>query len=162
LRRAHGGDQRRLARVREADQRGVGEQLHLQSQPPLLAVLALFGEARRAPRVREKSCVPPAAATAARRDVTVAGVDGIGEPRPVAPSGTHTAIPAPVARCRRFRLPCLPEAARRCGWPRTPSRDATLRSASNTTSPPAPPSPPSGPPFGTCASRRNETAPAPP
>src|SRR5919107_4976046 len=30
------------------------------------------------------------------------------------------------------------------------------------TSPPRPPSPPSGPPLGTCASRRNDSAPSPP
>ena len=47
LRRAHRRDQRRLPRVREADERGVGEQLQLELQPALLAVLALFGEARR-------------------------------------------------------------------------------------------------------------------
>ncbi len=52
LGRADRGDQRGLARVREADERGVGEQLQLEPQPPLLAVLALLGEARRAARVR--------------------------------------------------------------------------------------------------------------
>ena len=57
LRRAHRRDQRRLPRVGEADQRGVGEELHLELQPVLLAVLALLREARRAARVREEAGV---------------------------------------------------------------------------------------------------------
>ena len=55
LRRAHRRDQRGLPGVREADERGVGEQLHLEAEPVLLAVLALLGEARRAPRVRQEA-----------------------------------------------------------------------------------------------------------
>src|SRR5205823_10043537 len=68
----------------------------------------------------------------------------------------------PLAPCRPPPWPWTPFVARRKGWSLKPSSDATLRSATSHTSPPLPPSPPSGPPRGTCASRRNDTAPAPP
>ena len=60
---------------------------------------------------------------------------------------------APLAPWRFLPDPCVPDSARRCGWSRNASSDATLRSAWSQTSPPVPPSPPSGPPFGTWASR---------
>ena len=59
-------------------------------------------------------------------------------------------------------LPCTPSSARRCGWSRNASSDATLWSATSQTSPPLPPSPPFGPPNATGPSRRNDTQPAPP
>src|SRR5688500_3283162 len=59
-------------------------------------------------------------------------------------------------------MPWVPLEARRWGWSRNASSDATSRSAYSHRSPPLPPSPPSGPPLATWASRRNETAPAPP
>src|SRR5438270_471536 len=80
----------------------------------------------------------------------------------VVPSGTATRVSAPFAPWRAPPWPWLPLVARRCGWSRKPSSEATLRSATSHTSPPLPPSPPSGPPRGTCASRRNDTEPAPP
>src|SRR6476646_8679553 len=69
---------------------------------------------------------------------------------------------SPLRPCLRLPCPCTPSVARRWGWSRNARREATLRSATSQTSPPLPPSPPSGPPLGTCASRRNETLPAPP
>src|SRR5580765_7837630 len=69
---------------------------------------------------------------------------------------------SPLRPCLRLPCPCTPSVARRWGWSRKASREATLRSATSQTSPPLPPSPPSGPPLGTCASRRKETLPAPP
>ena len=79
LGRAHDRDQRRLARVREADERGVGEQLQLELQPALLAVLALLGEARRPARVRQEPRVAAPALAAARREPRVAVVQEVGE-----------------------------------------------------------------------------------
>src|SRR5688572_27328188 len=78
------------------------------------------------------------------------------------PSGTSTTLSAPALPCRPLPWPWVPFAPRRYGVSLNDSNDATLRSATNHTSPPLPPSPPSGPPLGTCASRRNATAPAPP
>ena len=79
LGRAHDGDQRRLPRVREADERGVGQQLELQLEPALLAVLALLREARRPARVRQEPRVPAPALSATRREPRVAVVQEVGE-----------------------------------------------------------------------------------
>ena len=79
LRRAHDRDERRLARVREPDERGVGHQLQLELQPTLLAVLTLLGEARRAARVRQEARVAAPALSTARREPRVAVVDQVGE-----------------------------------------------------------------------------------
>ena len=78
-------------------------------------------------------------------------------PRGRARSGRRRRAP-----CLFLPWPCTPFSARRCGWSRKASSEATLRSATSQTSPPLPPSPPSGPPLATWASRRNETQPAPP
>ena len=79
LGRAHHRDQRRLARVREADERGVGEQLQLELQPPLFAVLALLGERRRAAGVRQEARVAAPADAALRRHPAVAVAHEVGE-----------------------------------------------------------------------------------
>ena len=79
LRCAQRGDQRRLSRVGEADQRRVGEQLELEAQPLLLAVLTLLGEARRAPRVREEPRVAAPTLSAARREPAVAVAHEVGQ-----------------------------------------------------------------------------------
>src|SRR5207248_2625117 len=71
--------ERRLPRVGEPDERGVGHEAELEPEPLLLAVLPLLGEARRAPRVRKEPRVPSAAATAARRNVAVAVTDQVGD-----------------------------------------------------------------------------------
>ena len=84
---------------------------------------------------------------------------GRGPPCPRAPGRPGRRRPGRGASCRR---PWVPLPARRCGWSRNASSEATLRSATSQTSPPWPPSPPSGPPRATWASRRNATAPAPP
>ena len=150
------------------DERGVGQQLHLEPQPVLLAVLALLGEARapggrwtgsgrcpdrRARRGRRRSgrrgCTRSASTSPSR--VFTTGALGDGDDEVLAAGAVAL---APARGC--------PISARRCGWSRNASSDATLRSARRTTSPPLPPSPPSGPPLGTWASRRNDIAPAPP
>ncbi len=79
LGRAHHRDQRRLARVGEADERGVGEQLQLELEPALLAVLTLLGEARRTARVRQEARVAAPALTTAGREPRVAVVQQVGE-----------------------------------------------------------------------------------
>src|SRR5262249_56452137 len=63
--RADGRDERRLARVREAHEGGVGHETEVEAEPLLLAVLALLGEARRPARVRQEAGVaaPTAPAT---------------------------------------------------------------------------------------------------
>ena len=135
LGRAHRRDQRRLARVREPDERGVGEQLQFELQPLLLAVLALLGEARRAARVREEARVAAPALAAARREPAVA-VMRRGRRAAHRPSSARS---CPRARRRRDRrrtcraascpsraYPTSPCGAggrgtrattRRCGWP---------------------------------------------
>ncbi len=124
LRRADRRDQRRLARVREPDERGVGEQLHLEAQPVLLAVLALLGEARRAARVREEAGVAAAALPAVGGEVAVAVAHEVGEDlavarsSPAVPSGTVTTRSSPLEPWRLLPDPCLPDSARRCGWSR--------------------------------------------
>ena len=168
LGRAHRGDQRRLARVREADERGVGQQLQLEPQPALLAVLALLGEARRAPRVRQEARVAAPALPAARREPAVAVAHEVGEQLVVGRrhdralghvddevvAALAVLLLARAVRARAglaVRVVAEREQRRaRCGWPAARRRRRS------------PPSPPSGPPLGTCASRRNATQPAPP
>ena len=79
LRRAHRRDERGLPRVREPDERGVGHEAQLEAQPALLAVLALLGEARRPPGVREEPEVAPAAPPAADASQRSPCVDEVGE-----------------------------------------------------------------------------------
>ena len=82
--------------------------------------------------------------------------------RTTVPTGTGTSRSGPRPPWRRLPEPCPPSVARRWGWSRNPSNEAWLGVATSQTSPPRPPSPPSGPPLSTWASRRKETAPAPP
>src|SRR5262245_10375448 len=105
---------------------------------------------------------PPCAATNESPCCTRSASTWPSRTRTTVPSGTVTTRSLPRAPCRLPPCPCFPDSARRWGWSRNASNDAVLRSARTITSPPSPPSPPSGPPFGTCASRRNDIAPAPP
>ena len=149
-------------------ERRVGEQLELEPQPLLLAVLALLGEARRPARVRQEARVAASALT--RRAPRSTGRRDARDRRATRSRGRRRRClraRRPRGRRRRPRAascpePCVPEPALRCGWSRNASSEATLRLARSHTSPPRPPSPPSGPPRGTCASRRNATQPAPP
>jgi hypothetical protein len=84
LGRAHCRDQRRLARVREADDRGIGHELQLESQPAVLAVLALLGERGRPPRVREELRVAAAALPAPGCEPEIAVMQEVGQHRAVA------------------------------------------------------------------------------
>ena len=159
--------ERRLAGVRQADERSVGD--------------AASGAARaRHPRPagRSRQTAGSGASAVAKRRL----------PRPPAPP-RQTTTRAPGCdeigdECRRPRAPaCRPaRATRRPRRPRRacrsrarlPPRRLVLRfersaersrrsgSATSTTSPPRPPSPPSGPPLGTCFSRRKLSPPSPP
>ncbi len=72
-------DERRLADVREPDERDVGHQAEFEPQPALLTVLALLGEARCATLVRQELGVAAAAAAACSGEPPVAVVDEFGE-----------------------------------------------------------------------------------
>ena len=170
--RLGGGDrrhERRLAGVREPDESDVGHELELEAQPVLLAELGLLGEGRRPQPVAQETGVSPPAPPARRSEVAVAASrsrSASTSPFAVAhdrcPPGPGRRGPRRCGRgvsCRR-RAP-----RRRRGGAGGRRRRAARRGSSwprDTTSPPRPPSPPSGPPRETCASLRNETAPAPP
>ena len=168
LRRAHRRDQRRLARVREADERGVGQQLELEPQPALLAVLALLGERRRPARVRQEAGVAPAAPAAVGREPAVAVVHEVGEQLAVAIAHDgalgHVDDEVVAARAVALACPCRAcptspagadgrgtrAATRRCGRPAARRRRPCRRRRRRVR------------PSATCASRRNDDAPAPP
>ena len=77
--RRHDADQRALADVREADERDIGHQLHLELEPPVLAVLTLLGEARRATLVRQELGVAAPTAPTGGRQPAIAVVQQFGE-----------------------------------------------------------------------------------
>ena len=72
-------EQRRLAGVRQPDERGVGEQLQPQLDLPLLPGETDLCEARRLPRGRGEVLVPAAAGAALRDDDARAGPREIGD-----------------------------------------------------------------------------------
>ena len=167
-RRDH-ADQRALADVREPDERDVGHQLHLELEPALLAVLALLGEARRPALVGQELGVAAPAAPAGRGQPAVAVVQQLGEHLAAVQvlddrALGHRDLERPRRAGRGGPCPCRARrcSARRWGWSRNASSDATLWSATSQMSPPLPPSPPFGPPNATGPSRRNDTQPAPP
>ena len=106
--------------------------------------------------------LPPRAASQRSPSATRSASSSPSERGRPCPRVRRSTRSAPAEPCFFLPEPCVPDVALRCGWSRNASSDATLRFARSQTSPPLPPSPPSGPPCGTCASRRNATAPAPP
>ena len=68
-----------LPDAREPDQGHVGEQLELEAQPALLAHLALLGEGRGPPPVRQEPGVAAPAATALAGQPALPGADEVGE-----------------------------------------------------------------------------------
>jgi len=72
-------DERGLSGIREADQRGIGQQLDLQAEPMLFAVLTLLREPRRPARVRQEPRVSPAPAATAGGKIPVAVADEVGQ-----------------------------------------------------------------------------------
>ena len=168
LGRRDGGDQGGLAGVGEAHQGHVGHELELHVEPALLALLALLGEGRGPAAVGEEAGIaPPAlAALGDQEAVAVTGQVALHGPLAVAHHGADRDgdddVLAPGA------VPLLPRAVHRRRWPAgrdgpgSPRREDWLTEATSQTSPPWPPSPPSGPPRSTWASRRHDTAPAPP
>ena len=97
------GDQRRLPDVRQPDQRHVGHQLQLESQPALLPRLALLGEGRGPPPVRQEAGVAPPAPPAPGGQPAVARPTQVGQHLAVAVlhdgalRHRHLEVVAPVA-----------------------------------------------------------------
>ena len=167
LRVREAAQQRRLAGVRQAGHRRVGEQLQPQLDLRLLGRLPHLGEARRLPDRRREARVAAAALAAAGeddagvrprevRDQLALGAvrlraDGDGEL-------DRGAVGAVLARAAAGLAAAGLELRLRA----EEGEVAQAASATRTTSPPRPPSPPSGPPFGTCFSRRKLRPPSPP
>ncbi len=81
LRRGDAADQRRLAHVGEADDGHVGQQLQLEPQPALLAVLTLLGERGSPPPVGQEPGVAPTPLPRLGRLPAVAVVAEVGQRR---------------------------------------------------------------------------------
>ena len=77
--RRHGGEERRLAGVRQPDETGVGDELEAQPDPALLALLPGIGVARRAIGRGLEVRVAEAAIAATRQHHAVADIDEIGD-----------------------------------------------------------------------------------
>ena len=159
--------QRRLACVRESDERRVGEELQSKLDLPLLAGQADLGEARRLP-ARAGELLVAAAAVAALRDDDPRTGRARGRRRArrssntCVPTGRPSTASSPRAPFEPRPPPPPPRPARSFWFGRKPERSRRRRSATSTTSPPSPPSPPSGPPRGTYFSRRKWIEPSPP
>ena len=165
LGRADHADQRALADVGEADEGDVGHQLQLELQPA----------APRRARPARRTSAPGGGSTGTwrcpgrhdRRPRRASGRRG-GRGRRAARRCTgrwprclrERRPPSTRRACRAGPCPCRGRrrSARRWGWSRKASSEATLRSATSHTSPPLPPSPPFGPPSATGPSRRNDDA----
>ena len=109
-------DERRLADVREPDERDIGHQPEFEAQPVLFAVFALLGEARRATLVRQELGVAAPAAPAGRGEPPIAVVDEFGEQLTAVQvehrgADRHVDLQATVRGARGGPCPCR---ARRC------------------------------------------------
>ncbi len=90
--RRHDADQRALADVREPDERDIGHQLHLELEPPVLAVLALLGEARRTALVRQELGVAAPTPPTGGRQPAIAVAKQFGEQLAAVEVGHHGAL----------------------------------------------------------------------
>ncbi len=161
------GEERRLAGVRETDERGVGEELEAQLDLLLLAGQADLGVARRLPGRAGEVLVAAAARPACGDDDASARAREVGDEllsrrRPASRREPRARRRRHARRARGFRRRSPPRSARTFWFGRKPERSRRRRSATSTTSPPSPPSPPSGPPRGTNFSRRKWIEPSPP
>ena len=75
----HARDEGALAHVREPDDGHVGHELELESQPSLLAVLALFGKGRSTAPIRHETRVASATRARARREEPITVMDQVRE-----------------------------------------------------------------------------------
>ena len=147
-------DQRRLAGVRQPDERGVREKLEPELDLALLAGHADLCEARRLPRRRLRSAccrgrpVPPFATTTRAPGCARSATSRSSSSRICVPTGTARTTSSPSAPFESRPPPPPPRPARSFWFGRNPERSRRRGSATSTTSPPLPPSPPSGPPFG--------------
>ena len=164
----HGGDQRGLARVGEADEADVRDGLELEGELALLPRLALEREPGRLALLRGEGRVAEAAPAARRRDELGARAYQVGEHLAVRVEDDGAArhlddlvVARGAVAVRALALdgrwpPCGPGA----GGSRAGSR--WTASTSRITLPPRPPLPPSGPPSGLNFSRWTEAQPCPP
>ena len=109
--RREGGEQRRLAGVREADEADVGDEAELEAEPALLARLAVLGVLRRLVGGGLEVGVAESAASAAGDHRLLAGRDEVGQR---ARRSRRRRSPSPAARSRTRSSPALP-------WRREPS-----------------------------------------
>lgn len=79
FRRSHRRKQRRLARVREADQPDVGQKAQFEMQRPLLSWLSFFREGWRLPNAGGEVQVPPPSLAASSGDGTGLRLREVGE-----------------------------------------------------------------------------------
>ena len=160
--------ERRLAGVREPDERGVGEELEAKLDLPFLArpgrprrSAASGGSGRRSACCRGRRCRPsPTTTRAPGRARSATSSSPSNTCVPTGTGSTASSPRAPFDSPGRRRLP--PRPARSFWFGRKPERSRRRGSATSTTSPPSPPSPPSGPPRGTYFSRRKWIEPSPP
>ena len=113
-----GGEQRRLAGVREPDEADIGDETELQAEPALLARLALLGVLRRLVGGRREVLVAEPAASTARDDRLLAGGDEVAQrglpissSKMAVPGGTSRTRSSPALPWRRERSPRPPEVA---------------------------------------------------
>ena len=168
LRVRDAGEERRLAGVRQADERRVGEQLQLQLDVVLLTRRTDLCEPRHLPGRRDEASVAAPALAALGEHHARTGVREVGEEVAVLGEDLrpdrHAQLGVVAVRAVLSRPASVLAARRldeRCAAATPRGRGAT-ESATRTTSPPSPPSPPSGPPFGTNFSRRKLSPPSPP
>ena len=152
-----------------ADQADVGDQVQLETQPPLLARRARLRVARRLVGRRREVHVAAAAAPAVRDDDALVrrragrrSARRVSASRTMVPGGTRTTRSAPRLPYCSLPRPCSPRPALSSGWYLKSSSVVRPGSTAKTTSPPSPPSPPLGPPCGLYFSRRKLTQPRPP
>ena len=119
------GDEGRLARVRQADEGHVREELQLEGELELDALAARVGAPRRAVRGRREAGVSLPALSARGHEERLALLDEVAEdlarvadPRTTVPTGTETGRSAPFFPWRLLPFPWPPRPAAKRLWKR--------------------------------------------